>query len=186
MYCKPSLNVCQKSQQFDLWMLVGAHDVFTLVVIFLVQINSPNTSQLDCLRLLKQLGKPQYWSFRLSLTSTSLTKKNPCFYVKDEVFNLGSMTIALTSMVNCEGLGLEEIFLRACQYGTTTNEKVSFGFHKLWIKFNQTQISKNSLDGLRNLGKGTKNGPRCVRMWVCIHRKFWFLWRPSLWLCPTL
>ncbi len=84
------------------------------------------------------------------------------------------MTIALKSMVNCEGLGLEEIFQGTC-FGHANIEQqmrrclfVCINYQSNFTK----PISKNALHGLKNLGKGTKSGPRCVWMWVCIHRKF--------------
>ncbi len=71
----------------DLWMSMGAYDVFALWSIFWVQIGSPNASQLGCSRLLKQLGRPWNW--------------------KDEGFTLGTMTTMLS-------LGLEKAFQGTC------------------------------------------------------------------------
>lgn len=62
-------------------------------------------------------------------------------YIKNEGANLGTMVATLNVIVSCENLGLEESFrgtcfgramLKACQYDTTNN-KVSMGFHDIFI-----------------------------------------------------
>jgi hypothetical protein len=72
-------------------------------------------------------------------------------YVKDKNSNFNRMTNALKSIINCESIGLEEIFQgshyghvfsNACQYGTTY-EKMCRSFKYISIKFTHG-ISKSA------------------------------------------
>jgi hypothetical protein len=68
--------------------------------------------------------------------------------VKDEGFNLNSITIALNFVMNYEVLGLKEnfqgnyfdlVFSKACQYGTL-NDKVYKGLKYVSIKIAQRNL----------------------------------------------
>ncbi len=91
-------------------------------------------------------------------------------YVKDEGYNLNTMTTTLKSIVSCDLLGLEEsfqgtcfgdAFSKACQY-VTTDEKVCKDLRYVLIQLDQRYLQK-CITQPKKYGKGRQElGKACV------------------------
>ncbi len=88
-YVLLKLKQCYFATTFDLWMSKGAHDVFTMVINFMVRKLTELLDQYDL-------------------------RKKIIAYANDEGANLNAMTIVLKSIVNWEVLGMEENFQGIC------------------------------------------------------------------------
>jgi hypothetical protein len=90
-------------------MSKGAHDVFTLVIIFLGFDWKPKIIIIGLFEATKIIGQTLARNHIDLLDEYGLRKKI-ITYVKDEGSNLNALTSALNFVVNCETLGLEESF----------------------------------------------------------------------------
>ncbi len=125
-----------------------AHDIFALMINFLVLISNQNILQQLFLR---QVKLHQVLAINLVELLNEHGLRNYFFaYVKDEGANLNAMIVELKSMVNCEILGLDEsfqgtcfghAFSKACQYGTT-NERACKNLKNVSIKVVQLYLQK--------------------------------------------
>ncbi len=102
------LNDCScATTSFDLWMSKGAHDVFVLVIKFLGFDWKPKHVTLGLFEATKSIRHVLVRNLIQLLNAYGLRNKI-IEYVKDEGSNLNTLTNALTFVIKCETLGLEE------------------------------------------------------------------------------
>jgi hypothetical protein len=94
---------------FDLWMLMGAHDIFALIVNFNNENWQPKQVTIGFFEATKIIGRAMAMKLQALLDKYNLWKKI-LVHVKHKGSNLRTVTIALESMVSCENLRLEEPF----------------------------------------------------------------------------
>jgi hypothetical protein len=112
-------------------MSKGAHDIFTLIIIFLGCDWQPKQVTISLFEATKITRQALTNNLTKLLDQFGLRNKIIA-YVKDVGSNLNTLTIVLKFVVKCEVLGLDEfffnvffchVFSKACQYATI-NEKV--------------------------------------------------------------
>jgi hypothetical protein len=105
-YVLPTLAYCYSiTTSFDLWMSKGAYDIFSLVINFLgakwqlerITIRLFEASNSFGFTLAKDL---------IELLDKYDLRKKITAYVKNEIFNLNTMTTTLKSIISCDTLGL--------------------------------------------------------------------------------
>ncbi len=98
---------------FDLWMSIGGHDIFVLVIKFLGVDWQPKHITLGLFELIDISGQTLANNLTKLLNIYELRRKIIA-YVKDEGFNLNTMTTTLKLVLSCDVLGLEESFHGIC------------------------------------------------------------------------
>jgi hypothetical protein len=94
---------------FDLWMSMGAYEVFALVVNFINANWQPKQVTIGFFEAIEITGQTMAVKLQAFLDKYNLWKKITA-YVKGEGSKLRAMTTTLKSVVNCDDLGLEEPF----------------------------------------------------------------------------
>lgn len=107
-----------------------------------------------------------------------MVKEKNIAYVKDKSSKFNTMTNALKSIVNCESIGLDEIFQgshfghvfsSACQYGTTYEKKCR-SFKYISTKFTHVNMQK-CIIWLNFFGNGKQKLEKaCVEVGLCLRK----------------
>ncbi len=96
-----------------MWMSKDGHDIFTLMINFLGDDWQPKHITLGLFEPIDIIRQTLAKNLTKLLDSYAL-KRKIIVYVKDEGFNLNTMTTTLKSIVSCDMLGLEENFQGIC------------------------------------------------------------------------
>jgi hypothetical protein len=156
---------------FDLWMSMGAYDVFALVVNFINVDWTPKHAMIKLFQAIETMKQTVVLKFQAFFNKYDLRVKI-FTYVKDEGVNSNAMITILKLVVSCQNLGLKDAFQgtcfghtmsKVCQYGTM-DDKVSIGLHEVSIKLGQNDV-QIALHGPRSLGNAAKSGQRLVLIW---------------------